>query len=248
MGERGFDTSLGGAEGAFPETTWSLVARLREADASARRPGIEKLSRRYWKPVYQTIRLGWGKHAEDAKDLTQAFFVWLFEGETLARYVPERGSFRGYLKGLLRRFLADEHKAANRLKRGGGVEIFPLDDEVRSLEETIADPRVADPDAAFDRAWKKEILDAALAATRRHFADAEGRVRLRAFEEYDLAPADGRPTYGELAARLGVKETDVRNYLFAVRERLRAEVHTQLFETVADAAELQEEFSALFTT
>lgn len=67
------DTSLGGGNRQFPQTTWGLVARLRET--TQHRAALEDLCRRYWKPVYSWIRAAWSKPAEDAKDLTQAFFL-----------------------------------------------------------------------------------------------------------------------------------------------------------------------------
>lgn len=243
---RKFDTSMGGGQAAFPETTWGLVSRLRDSDPASRNAGIEKLCTRYWKPVYQYVRIAWARTNDDAKDLTQAFFVWLFEGEVLAKYAPERGGFRGYLKGLLRNFIADQDKAVRRLKRGGGVKRIPLDDDFASLQDVLADPRAADPEKAFDLAWKKELLDTALTRVRERHAAGDRAIQFRVFEEYDLSASGASPTYAEVAERLGIKESDVRNHLFAVRERLRSEIQAEISETVADLGELQEEWGALF--
>jgi RNA polymerase sigma factor (sigma-70 family) len=208
---------------------------------------MEKLSRRYWRPVYQFVRIAWAKSNDDAKDLTQAFFLWLLEGdEVLKKYEPERGGFRSYLKGLLRHFVADQHKALGRLKRGGGFKLFPLEDDLGSLKELIPDPKSKNPEQTFDHAWKKELLDAALERIRAQHIAEDRAVQFRVFEEYDLASADHRPTYGQLANRLGLKESDVRNHLFAVRERLRSEIQAELMQTVSGTEELQEEWNALF--
>ncbi|MBI2900071.1 MAG: sigma-70 family RNA polymerase sigma factor [Planctomycetes bacterium] len=247
MNKRHRDTSQGGPNDQFPETTWSMISRLRKSHADLRRPGLEKLSRRYWKPVYQYVRCAWAKSNEDAKDLTQTFFVWLLEGgEVLKKYEPERGGFRHYLKGLLRNFMADQRKALGRIKRGGGVRVFPLDDDLMALKELVPDSKASDPDRVFDAAWKKQILDAALARVREDFKEGDRAVQFRVFEEYDLSSPDARPTYADVAAKLGIKESDVRNHLFAVREKLRAEIRAELAETVTDSRELQDEWNALF--
>src|SRR5262245_49166512 len=94
------DTSLGGIVAAFPQTTWGFVARF-AGPPEVVSDGVGILAGRYWKPVYRFIRSAWAKGNEDAKDLTQAFFVWLIEGDALRRYRPGRGSFRSYLKALL---------------------------------------------------------------------------------------------------------------------------------------------------
>jgi hypothetical protein len=43
-----------------------------------------------------------------------------------------------------------------------------------------------------------------------------------------------------------MSESDVRNYLFAVRERLRGEIRAELSQTVAAPGELEDEWRALF--
>ncbi len=84
------DTSLGGPHRGFPATTWGMVRQLADSSGSQRREGLEALCRRYWKPVYRYLRIGFAKSNDDAKDLTQAFFAWLLEGDVLERYRPDR--------------------------------------------------------------------------------------------------------------------------------------------------------------
>src|SRR5207245_607719 len=96
------DTSLGGSQQAFPKTVWEMVSRLKDPRPEVRRSGLEDLCRRYWKPVYHSLRVGWTKSNEEAKDATQAFFLWLLEEEAIRGYSTERASFRTYLKSLLR--------------------------------------------------------------------------------------------------------------------------------------------------
>ena len=55
-----------------------------------------------------------------------------------------------------------------------------------------------------------------------------------------------RPTYAQVAQKLGLSESDVRNHLFSVRERIRAEIRAELSETVTDMAQLEEEWKELF--
>ncbi len=205
-----------------------MVLRLRER----RREGLEALCLRYWRPVFRFVR----RTRPDAEDLTQAFFAWLLEGgEALARYAPERGSFRTYLKVVLRGFLSDEDDRRRALKRGGGRKFVPLEDAARIPDDS------GDPEAVFDRAFRQEMLEEAARRAREAFS-GEKAIRWRAFDLY----GSGGTTYPEVARTLGVKESDVRNWLFAVRERIREEVRTQLAETVGDAEELDREYRSLF--
>jgi RNA polymerase sigma factor (sigma-70 family) len=216
------DTQLGGRERGFPATSQALLARVRTGD-------FDSLCARYWKPVYRFIRLGWSKSNEDAKDLTQAFFLWLLEGEALSKYDPSRGSFRRYFKVLLSSFIGHEYEALQRLKRGGGRIFVPFD----GLEVPTDDPN-----RAFDRAWAADLLNAAVERARRRLVD-EGKERhFEVYRAYEMGPANA--TYAEVAARFGLREGDVRNYLFEVRERIRAEVRAD----VQDEDEWNELFGA----
>jgi RNA polymerase sigma-70 factor (ECF subfamily) len=234
-------TSWGGAGHLLPETSGDLVSRFRNASTGARKAGLDELCRRYWKPIYSFIRMGWSKSNDDAKDLTQAFFLSLLEGDALRRYEAERASFRTFLKALLRHFLSDQEKARQRLKRGGGVHTVDLDASQGLAEKLMADPRSADPDKAFDAAWRWEVVTRAVARVReRHAAD----TAFKAYEGYDLASPSERPTYGELAARLGVKESDVLHALATLREEVRAEIRAEILDMVSGPQEFEEEWNA----
>lgn len=247
MSEGGGDTSSGGGPRAFPLTSWGLIAGVHASKTITRQQALESLCQRYWKPVYHFVRRTWSKSHEDAKDLTQAFFLRILSGDALQKYLPERAGFRHYLKMLLRGFAADQQDALMALKRGGGIRIVPLEGRT-PLQELVPDARAREPEDFFDWAWKKEILEHAIERTREWFASVNRARQFRAFEVYDLVNPDQRPTYADVAAELGVSESDVRNYLFAVRERLRTEIRAEVSQTVSDPKQLEEEWNALFET
>ncbi|MHC4606968.1 MAG: RNA polymerase sigma factor [Planctomycetota bacterium] len=240
------DTSLGGKGRFFPQTTWNLVTRLGAGTEEGRRAGLESLCDAYWKPVYCYVRTAWAKKNEEAKDLTQAFFLWLIEGDALARYEPGRGGFRSYLKSLLRHFEAHREEARRRLKRGGGVRIHSLQDEAeRPYEEVIADPNAGDPETVFDRTWKEEVVRKAMARVRKE-CEAKGKgVVFRVFEEHDLATPADRPTYEQLAAKLDLSSRQVKRYLVSIRERIRLGIRQEILDLVADEGELESEWNEL---
>lgn len=229
-------------DAAFPETTWGVVCAFRPRDAAERRAGMETLCRRYWAPIHRFVQAALAlPPGDDAGDLTQDFFVWLLEGDVLARFVPERGSFRAYLKGLLRNYARNAVRAARREKRGGGARPVPLDD----LPQDPADPRWVEAERAFDRAWVEEVTARALERVRASLEGGKHAVRWALFQAYDLADRDARPSYAELAARHGLKEKDVSNHLQAARERLRREARLELGDTVASPEDLEDEWRAL---
>ena len=190
------------------------------------------------------VRRAWSKNHEDAKDLTQGFFLELLEGEAIHKYAPDRASFRTYLKMLLSRYSADQNDLRIALKRGGGRRIVPIDDGEAPLQ--VADPQASSPEKAFDQAWKAELFKRALERTERHFIETKREIQFRAFEGYHLKKTTESITYAELARKLGVKESDIRNYLFTAKEKFEEDVRAELAETVSDLSQLDDEFKSLF--
>jgi RNA polymerase sigma-70 factor (ECF subfamily) len=244
--KRGGDTSFGKSRRDFPSTTGGMIEQLHDSSCEVRHNGLETLCRRYWRPVYQYFRVGWAKSNEDAKDLTQAFFLWVIEDETLSRFAPERASFRTYLKSLLRHFMQDREKAMHRLKRGGGARILELEAFSPSLGHALADPKAPDPEAVFEQAWKRALIAQAVDRVRSRFLSSGRGLQFRVFEQYNLLSPRERPTYAALGNQMGLKETDVHNYLFAVREEIRSELRAALAKMTVGKDELEREWNALF--
>jgi len=166
---------MGGPAGGLPETTAGLTEGLR-GDESAYRHGLETLSRLYWKPVYLYARRTWAKTNEEAKDLAQAFFLWLLETDALRTFDPAKSRFRSFLKLVLSQFIARREEARHALKRGGGVRFLSFEGVLPELKDLLADPEAATPEEIFDRAWRNEIANLAFARVRERRA---GSMALR---------------------------------------------------------------------
>src|SRR5436190_23243506 len=196
------------SQGAFPATRASVVRDLGSVDPARRAAAYDALARTYWRPVYVYVRLRWRRSAEDAQDLTQEFFTRAFEREYLARYDPARARFRTFVRTCLDGFLANEDKAAGRLKRGGGLTITGVDfarfDADLAVHARSDDP---DPERWFHREWIRGLFADALDRLRAH-CDAEGHARaFDLFRRYDVEGPDGddRPTYAGLAQAAGLR-------------------------------------------
>ncbi len=81
---------------------------------------LTELCEIYWRPLYAFLRRqGYGP--EDAQDLTQGFFAHLIEARAYTRADREKGRFRSFLLGALKRFLAHARDHERAFKRGGGM-------------------------------------------------------------------------------------------------------------------------------
>jgi RNA polymerase sigma-70 factor (ECF subfamily) len=237
----GADTTLGGLGQAFPPTTPDLAERLRSPADPAYREGLERLCRDYWRPVYAFLRRAGGRSNEDAKDLTQAFFAWLLEGEAIRKYAPEKGGLRPFLKTLLRRFLAHADEAAAALKRGGGRPALSLE----GFAEGVDLPG-GDAEALFEQAWRNEVVRRALdAVRRRRQAEGDGAA-FEIYEAYVLGPGERRPTYDDLARARGLPVSDIKACLVRIRRAVREEVERELGRLTAGDIDLAGERDELF--
>jgi RNA polymerase sigma factor (sigma-70 family) len=237
------DTTLGGGDKAFPETTLGFAGGLRNPATADYTRSLETLCSRYWKPVYSYIRIAWAKTNEDAKDLTQAFFAWLVEEDALRKYDPARGGFRAYLKVLLRRFVGHAERDLHRLKRGGGARVFSLDGDAPRLPELQSGN--VDPEKVFERVWLEELVHQSIGRVRERFVRSGRENRFRAYEAFALASDGERPSYAEVASRTGMTVGEVEKALFVVREEIRQEMREALARSAGSDRELEDEWKRL---
>jgi DNA-directed RNA polymerase specialized sigma24 family protein len=91
------------------------------------RVALAQLCQTYWAPLYGFVRSR-GYSVHDAQDLTQNFFAFLIERKIYTRADRQKGKFRSFLLASLKNFLANTYDHAHALKRGGGNELLPLDE------------------------------------------------------------------------------------------------------------------------
>lgn len=241
----GLETTLGGSRENFPDTVWSSV--LSEPASPDHPAARERFLTLYWRPVYKFVRTAGGASIEDAKDLTQEFFGYFLEGNLLAKYREEKGRFRSFLKGVLRRFLSEARRDGAAQKRGGGVPVLSLDVAELETERFAREKGTLTPDEIFDRQWARDVLLQSLADLRRDLA-AEGKAEcLRVYEAYELSPSQSERSYAELGRDLGLTEHQVKNHLDAARERLERIVRERLARGVSSPRELADEMNELFS-
>lgn len=223
----------------FPETRWSIVSGIADADPARSRDALARLYQGYWFPLYAFMRRR-GYRDDDTRDLLQSYFLYVMERQFVARATPEAGRLRALLLHTLNQFLASEASHACALKRGGGRVTLEIDDHDAShrLGESLANDWT--PEDEFERRWAENVRGRALARLER--AARRGRYgrdfdRLRGF----LDGSEDRISYRELAAELGRSEGALRITVHRLRERYADALREEIASTVHDPSQVDSE-------
>lgn len=234
---------MGGTSQSMPVTHWTQVLSAGNPESPLQREALDRLVESYWRPVYVYIRRAWHRDVEESKDLTQAFFARLLEKQSLARVNPERGSFRAYLKTALKHFLLNARESADRRQPPGGL--LRLDPSRQDLEALAVSDQAESPEQSYDRRWFLDLLDASARDLKDKLAEAGKQVYFEVFRILVLDAEEDAPSYQEVAARLGLRESDVRNYLHHCRGAYRDILRKRVRASVSTDAEAEEELAVL---
>lgn len=203
---------------------------------------LHELCELYWRPLYAFLRRD-GHSVTDAEDLVQGFLTTLLDGPAIGGVAPDRGRFRSYLLGALQNFVSKERTRANALKRGGGQTRVPWNFDADGVEATLEIPDDRTPEGAYAYAWAMEILGRAAEAVATRYRD-EGRGRL--FEVLEpFVRSTETPPYREVAAKLDMTEGHARVAVHRLRGRFGAALRTEVAQTVATEAEVDDEIRAV---
>jgi RNA polymerase sigma factor (sigma-70 family) len=238
--------SVHGAPGGFPATRISAIVAASSGDREERARGWRTLVAAYWMPVYKYIRLKWGKPREEASDLAQGFFAEAIEKNFFGDYDPARARFRTYLRRCLDGYCANQERAARRIKRGGEVEILPLDLDDAELELAGVRLGANQVEEYFDREFARSLFTLALSDLREELHAAGKGLYMELFERYALDDdAAASISYKDLAAQYGIPVTSVTNHLSHARREFRRLLLEKLRELTATDEEFRGEARSL---
>jgi RNA polymerase sigma factor (sigma-70 family) len=228
----------------FATTHWSLVdaAKPNEMSETRVREALEELCRTYWYPLYAFVR-NRGYSADDAQDLTQAFFARIIETGGFASADRERGRFRSYLLGAMKHFLANEWHRSQTQKRGGKVQFIEwdaLDPEARYAGVSTPSDN---PELLFDREWALETIAGAMKTLCDEMASASKS------EQFDVLKGgltgQDELSRADIAAKLNMSEGAVKVAVHRLRQRYRHLLRAAIAETVSNEADLDDEMRYL---
>lgn len=225
----------------FQTTRWSLILEAASGNDPGARAALGDLCAAYWDPIHDHVRRR-GVPAEEARDVTQAYFAALIDKEFLRDLSPEAGRFRAFLFVSVRNFLSHWREAARAAKRGGGRVEVSLDG---LAERGSSDP--AGPDSVereFDRRWARTVVERTLAALAGEFEKdgADGRFAMLRPHLLGDGPV---AAYAEIAERLGVTEGAVKSMVRRLRKRFGVLLRAEVGRTVEDPGQVDDEIRFL---
>jgi RNA polymerase sigma-70 factor (ECF subfamily) len=230
-------------EATSSATHWSVVLAAGDCDSAVRSAAIERLCQTYWRAVYAFARQHLPNH-EDAQDLTQSFFAAFLEKQSFARADRSRGRFRTFLLQSVRNFILNEWRKAAAVKRGGGTALLSLDCEITADAWAAEAVEPLTPEHAYEKSWALASIEQSLVQLENEYhragkASLFKRLRLLLWED------KGDATYAEAAEALGMSEAAFKMAVSRLRARARELLRLEVANTVADAAEVEDELRHL---
>jgi RNA polymerase sigma factor (sigma-70 family) len=228
----------------FMTTRWTMVNRAGDPNALGYREAIAALCELYWYPLYAYLRR-YGRNAHDAEDLIQGFFARMLDKEDFRLADGSRGKFRSFLLSALKNYVANEHKYANRLKRGGGAVSVQLDlqDAEHHYAKELADTLT--PEKLFARSWAVSVLERAVGGVCNEWEALGKGDQFEALKVF-LTPGKGSKSYREVAEELNMTEGAVKTAVHRLRRAYRTHLRKVIAETVSSEEEVEEEIRELF--
>ncbi len=236
--------SRGGAD-RFQTTHWSMVLLSTQSRTLGSHEALAELCRVYWYPLYGFIRRR-GHNPEEARDLTQGFFLHLLEGKALTRIDPQKGKFRSFLLASLQKFLASESAREHRLKRGGSVEFVSIDaqDAEGCYQLESVDPLT--PEKMFDARWATALLGQAMSRLEEEYAARGKSSTLETLKAFlDVVNGKEPPPYEQVAVVLQISIGNVKALIHRLRKQYTSLVREEITRTVSDAADIDGEIHEL---
>jgi RNA polymerase sigma factor (sigma-70 family) len=234
----------GKSAGRFVATSWTAIAAMRNSDSPEAHTALARLCEAYWQPLYDYVRrLNYSE--DDAKELTQEFFLRAVSKNLMAAADRDKGRFRTFLLTSLNYFLHNEWDRAHAAKRGGGRSLASLDEtnEDGSLLHEPANSLT--PEAVYEQSWATSLLGQANDRLGEEYA-AAGKSALYETLKPFLEGSSSPRSYQAVAPQLKMTPNAVGVAVHRMRHRLRELIQSEVERTLVNPTEEEIQAEMLF--
>jgi DNA-directed RNA polymerase specialized sigma24 family protein len=231
-------------EASFQPTHWTLVLKAAQSNAPDAARALGELCQLYWYPLYVFARRR-GRSPDDAKDLTQGFFLLLLDKRVLTAVDRQKGKFRSFLLATFQHYISGESDRARTLKRGGGCEFVSLDfqsAEGRYKHEPV--DKAITAEQLFDARWALTLLGRAMDLLDQEYT-LQGRAATFQVLKIFLENRDTPPSYEAAARTLRGGLGATKTLIHRLRKDYTAILRKEIARTVSDPGEVEAEILAL---
>jgi len=230
---------MGSSKGVFCSTNRSELRLMAGATTGAAADAVvfESFCTRYFGAVYGVIRLR--NAPESSLELTQQFFLKQFvEKNVVAKFDPERGSFRNWLWRKIQWFLRDEHdRRVNHPALSAPYDV----EEAEHCHQRWAQ-RDADEHTHYERQYAAALARDALRAVHLRWQEKLNKRGTQVDAHVVVSWLVDRD-YLAIARSLGVSPTVARKTVQRLNEDLWKELATRVRETVSSVEDFAAEFA-----
>jgi RNA polymerase sigma-70 factor (ECF subfamily) len=222
------------SKGKFQTTRWTVIRSARAKGDAGSDAALASLCEAYWYPLYVFVRR-MGYSADDARDLTQDYFLKLLEKDFLDTVRPEAGKFRSFLLASMKHFLANSRRDAAAIKRGGGQKLLSLDldgAEHRYRHELNSDES---PEVAYERRWASAVIERARLRLRAEFERAGKAQTFELLAEH-LTGGGPSKSHREIANRLDTTEAAIKMSVSRMRRQFGKALREEIADTIDENA------------
>jgi RNA polymerase sigma factor (sigma-70 family) len=167
----------------------------------------------YWRLIY-TVACKAGLDESEAQDVVQETVTAVAKGMKEFKYDPNRGSYKGWLKVITKRRVADALR--KRYRRGQGkmvsADITSVQEEMAAMQDSEAEV----VEELWDDEWQARLLEAAVERVKSRVNPAQFQV----FELYELKHC----SIAEVTSALKISRVSVYVACHRVKKQLKIEV------------------------
>ena len=204
--------------GQFPTTHWSLVDRAGHSPDDARKDALAILVTRYAPALKAHLVVRKRITPHQADDLLQGFIAnEVLDPDFLKNVHSSKGKFRSLLLTALDRHVIGQIRYDTRLKRHAANAV--------SIDEAFepTDRHAVSPQAAFDLAWARQVLDEALRKMESECRESDRADVWGVFDARILAPlvrGEPPPPYDAMVEKFGITSATQASNLLVTGKRM----------------------------